>query len=39
MRTYAQLTTSFVVFVNRVGVEESGHVLGRLAGHRPGRHT
>jgi predicted amidohydrolase len=23
MRTYAQLTTSFVVFVNRVGVEES----------------
>jgi hypothetical protein len=23
MRTYAQLTTSFVVFVNRVGVDES----------------
>ena len=23
MRAYAQLTTSFVVFVNRVGVEES----------------
>ena len=23
MRTYAQLTTSFVIFVNRVGVEES----------------
>ena len=23
MRTYAQLTTSFVVFCNRVGVDES----------------
>ena len=34
MRAYAQLTTSFVIFVNRVGVEEVGHLLGRLAGHR-----
>ncbi len=34
MRTYAQLTTSFVVFCNRVGVDESIIVLGRLRGHR-----
>ena len=34
MRTYAQLTTRFVVFCNRVGVDESISVLGRLGGHR-----
>ena len=34
MRTYAQLTTSFVVFVNRVGRRRVDDVLGRLGGHR-----
>ena len=29
-RTYAQLTTSYVIFVNRVGVDESIIVLGWL---------
>ena len=32
MRAYAQLTTSYVVFVNRVGVEETVTLLGRIAG-------
>ncbi len=34
MRTYAQLTTSFVVFCNRVGRRRVDLVLGRLGGHR-----
>ena len=37
MRTYAQLTTSFVVFCNRVGRGRIDLVLGRLRGHRADR--
>ncbi len=37
MRTYAQLTTSFVVFVQPGRRRRVDLVLGRLRGHRPGR--
>ena len=37
MRTYAQLTTSFVVFVQPGRRRRVDHVLGRLRGHRAER--